>query len=132
MAFRDRLTTMPAIGGFTAAIAAALVLSIAWMAPPSMASDYYWTTLEVDQISGPNELPIDRNWAHNLSGKGICNKLWEYQGGGAYRELAKLCESSATEFEIIGGCYQNGHGQVIKYYQFTYKLAGEQWYDGCV
>jgi hypothetical protein len=62
--------------------------------------------------------------------KGVCAALWQWLGGGNWREFLE-CTATGTETSVATGFIGplEGHGQVRRYYkEFLYNLWGEeQW-----
>jgi len=103
-----------------------LVASISIVgAAPASASETQYSCKHCAHVSGPNAYPSDDVYAHNESGKGVCNKFWRYNGGSNYTLVLSECTASGTELlgHVAG---LDGHGEVLRYYtEFLYNLSGE-------
>ena len=109
-------------------------VAVMWSAHAAIAKEATYTSYPyyVSKVSGPNQYPIDENWAENNTGKGVCSRIWEYLGGSSYNEVGVVCDSNAISVESFASCGINGHGTAGRYYaQYEYILSGYQLYNGC-
>lgn len=115
------------------AIVAIAVASITALATASSAfAEHNYSCENCAKVSGPNENPIDSATAINYSGYGICANVWQYKGGSNYEDMGIKCTPNPqTEYETTylgNGLRFDGHGSSEHYYNYTYHMAGHQWY----
>lgn len=115
-------------------VVASLATAALWAAPSALAAEASYTSYPyyTDKVSGPNQFPIDENWAENNSGKGLCSRLWEWLGGSNYTMVASTCSGEWVGLGTWASCSINGHGTAARFYEkYTYILSGWQHYNGC-
>lgn len=108
----------------------AVLAAVSLAAVPTASAEEIYECNNCAKASGPNEHlgTFGGSYAlgYNRSGKGVCSKLWRYNGENSYTLMVRECTATGVEITVKSSEFV-GHGEVERYYsEFLYNLFGEQ------
>lgn len=108
----------------------AVLAATSMTAVPAANAGEFYQCKSCAKASGPNEhlgvAGVSYAEGENQSGKGVCSKLWRYNGENNYTLMVKECTSTGTKITVKSSEF-TGHGEVERYFsEFLYNLFGIQ------